>query len=340
MTRGCLLFVALLLTASCTPRGLVKWDGWFVRANQFDALVEKAATDLESKGVAGFEPSETSRVAKSVRRLNFAALIGLLAARSFEDTSTPDFLETAASAIAKDRNNDSINKEQIKIFLTQVFSKGLRPAEAENNPELRKELLSLGIKHLSKSAMNTYATPEETQEVIRILETGQFWGDALAVTGAVYRWADEMPQGVLRTLLSPDPAIWIISLTKKIPRDLGKLPKTSPKEVILTEGVTKCNAPSVFQESLTEFERLPPINRTAVMLTGVLARENRSARLALILYARSHGVSEIDDDTIDKVVCALDQENPNLGPLLFEAAHRLKTKYGVDRAIQAIDGLK
>jgi len=63
-----------------------------------------------------------------------------------------------------------------------------------------------------------------------------------------------------------------------------------------------------------------------------LARENRTVRLALILYARSHGISEIDDDAIDKVVLALDPAHPDLRPLLLEAAERLRAKYGPGQA--------
>ena len=166
MTRGCFILAAYLLSVSCAPSGFLRWDGWFLRANQFDVLVETAVADLKSKNVAGFKPSATAQLAESVRRLNFAGLISLLAGQSFEDSSAPGFLETAASAMAKDLKDDSISESHAKTFLSRIFHEGIRPSEVEADPELRSKLLELGVKHLSKKAMGTYAKEEEIREII------------------------------------------------------------------------------------------------------------------------------------------------------------------------------
>lgn len=175
--------------------------------------------------------------------------------------------------------------------------------------------------------MVSHANKEESEEMIRLLDTGAFLGDALDVTQAVCGATRGIPDDALGMLQDPGLARWLANTLRALCRD-G-----------LSSSPSHGTAP-VLHETLKEFQELPPAGRTAAILRGVLARENRTVRLALILYARYHGVSEIDDDAIDKVVQASDPAHPDLRPLLLETAERLRSKYGPVQASIAVRRLR
>ena len=298
--------------------------------NAFEDLVERAISNLEARPPNGYSPQQISKLGNSVRKLSFPALVVLLAGGSFDRTAGETFLDRGASATSRALGDEQIQKERIKSFFMSIFLERRRPSEAEKNSDIRQRMLDTGLKHLSKNALGTYATDDEIQEIIEILETGRFWTDASTVTEIVYRGAMGVPNDVFESLKDAKLARWPLETLKAISRDAEAHSITSAH---------RTGSHPVLQETLTEFQRLAPVGRTAAMLRRVLDRDNRSVRLALILYARAHGISGIDDGAIDKIVQALDPEHPDLGPLIREAADRLGKNYCADHANRVVDRL-
>jgi hypothetical protein len=321
------IVLAVPFDTGCSSLDTLSAGIGFRHHNEFDRLVEQATTALQTTA-PGYTSNQASRLAEAVHELNFAGLIVLLAGKSFAEPTGTDFVEDAASAVHGEFGaHPSIDRQRITALLRHAFRKLRRPSDIEMDPAMRHMILESGLKHLSDRANLPHANKEEIAEIIRLLETGAFSGDASDVTQAVYGSITGFPDDALGMLQDPGLARWPADTLRALCRDARS---TSP-----ANGTTP-----VLQETLREFQELPPAGRTAAMLRGVLARENRTVRLALILYARSHGVSDIDDDAIDKVVLALDPTHPDLRPLLLDAADRLKTGYGPSQASMEVRRLR
>jgi hypothetical protein len=64
----------------------------------------------------------------------------------------------------------------------------------------------------------------------------------------------------------------------------------------------------------------------AETLRALIGPENRTIRLAILIYARTQGV-DIDEEDLDALYQAIDPANPDLSPLLNRGLDRLTTQY-------------
>ena len=318
---------AVQFTTGCSSLDTLLTGIGYRHHNEFDRLVEEATYALQTTA-PGYTSNQANRLAEAVHELNFAGLISLLAGKSFAEPAGAGVFEHVAAAVHGEfGDHPSVDRQHITLLLRHAFQKLKRPSDIEMDPAVRQKILEAGLNHLSDRAMVPHASTEEIADMIRLLETGAFLGDASDVTQAVYGGIHGIPDDALGMLRDPGLIHWPANTLRALCRDArSSSAATGPTPVL--------------QETLREFYELPPVGRTAALLRGVLARENRSVRLALILYARSHGVSEIDDEAIDRVVMALDPAHPDLRPLFVEAADRLKTKYGPGQASIAVRRLR
>ena len=318
---------AVQFTTGCSSLDTLLTGIGYRHHNEFDRLVEEATYALQTTA-PGYTSNQANRLAEAVHELNFAGLIGLFAGKSFAEPTGAGVFEDVASSLHREfGDHPSIDRQRITVLVRHAFQKLKRPSDIEMDPAVRQKILEAGLNHLSDRAMVPHASTEEIADMIRLLETGAFLGDASDVTQAVYGGIHGIPDDALGMLRDPGLIHWPANTLRALCRDArSSSAATGPTPVL--------------QETLREFHELSPVGRTAALLRGVLARENRSVRLALILYARSHGVSEIDDDAIDRVVTALDPAHPDLRPLLLEAADRLKTRYGPGQASIAVRRLR
>lgn len=321
------IFLAVQFTTGCSSLDTFLAGIGYRHHNEFDRLVEQATYAIQT-AAPGYSSNQANRLAEAVHELNFAGMIALLAGKSFAEPTGTDVFENVASAVHGEfGDHPSIDRQRIMVLLRHAFRKLKRPSDIEMDPAVRQKILEAGLNHLSDRAMVPHVSKEESTEIIRLLETGAFLGDASDVTQAVYGSLQGIPDDALGMLGDPGLARWPADTLRALCRDT--------RSSSVATGTTP-----VLQETLREFQELPPVGRTAALLRGILAHENRSVRLSLILYARSHGISEIDDEAIDKVVRALDPAHPDLRPLLLEAAERLRTKYGPGQASLAVRRLR
>jgi hypothetical protein len=85
----------------------------------------------------------------------------------------------------------------------------------------------------------------------------------------------------------------------------------------------------VFRHTLHALNRARTLSAAAGVLDRLLHPGNRTARLAIVLTARYHGLP-LEDSDLDAVRRALDRESPDLGPLLVRAIERAAQVYGRD----------
>src|SRR5262249_49937993 len=85
----------------------------------------------------------------------------------------------------------------------------------------------------------------------------------------------------------------------------------------------------LFRHTLRALHRSAVLSAGAGALDRLVRPENRTARLAIVLTARYHGVP-LEASDLDLLRRAIDREAPDLGPLLARVVERLVQTYGRD----------
>ena len=188
---------------------------------------------------------------------------------------------------------------------------------------------------LKKIPLPAKLQPEEAQQVIDLLLTGQFRGDVADATAAVLHLIPDLPVAVVRDVRSL-PRL-PIRLVIAIKRDLVTVPKrvrTVTKDLLDNgkldrQPVILNNTVKVIFQQAAPFQ----IAQTVHTLLG-----NETVRLAIIIYARSEGI-RISQKELDVVQDALDPNDPDLGALVVPAFDRFGKEFGVPKAMEILERL-
>jgi len=192
------------------------------------------------------------------------------------------------------------------------------PVQALNRENIRAMLSSLG------GRQGIPITAAEAQEVVTLLTTGELFEDLGTGLAAALRLGNEVPGALIEDALAlPElPS----DLAAAIRRDLHDDPSRSPREVLVN-----LRGGRIDQEVLTNTLRVL-LASAAPQAVGntvrtLIAPENRTVRLAVMVYARLHGV-DIDEEDLDAVHRAIDPANPDLSPLFAQGLTRVRDKFG------------
>jgi hypothetical protein len=88
-------------------------------------------------------------------------------------------------------------------------------------------------------------------------------------------------------------------------------------------------AGGAFGHTVRALHRAKTLSAAAGALDRLLHPKNRTARLAIVLTARYHGLP-VEDADLDLLRRALDREAPDVGPLLVRVVERVIQAYGRD----------
>lgn len=186
-----------------------------------------------------------------------------------------------------------------------------------------------------EAALNKLPTPvkpEEAKQIRNLLLTGQFRGDLADATATILHVVPNVPVSLIQDLknLPELPR----RLKKAIKRDLvgtPRLAETILKDLLEDGRIT--SEPPLLNNSVRVLYERATVSQIAETLHTLLG--NESVRLAIIIYARSQGVS-ISQDELDIVREALDPNNPNLGSLLPPAYSRLVRDFGKEGGMELL----
>jgi hypothetical protein len=192
------------------------------------------------------------------------------------------------------------------------------PTQALTRENIQAMLSSLGERH------GIPITAAEAQEVVTLLTTGEIFEDLGTGLAAAVRLGPRVPAALVEDGLAlPElPS----DLAAAIRRDLRDDPARSPREALLSlrdgrlEGKVLTNTLRVLLGAAT-----PEVVVTTIR--ALIAPENRTFRLAIVVFARLHGV-DIDIEDLDAVYRAIDPANPDLSPLFAQGLSRVRDKYG------------
>ncbi|MBH0201330.1 MAG: hypothetical protein HP496_03250 [Nitrospira sp.] len=306
--------------------------------NTYLRVLDRALMELKTTPPQGITSEQAQVFSAELRTLPFASLASVLAATSFKpgEIVSDDPIDRAATLAATEPDVVAArsDKAAMKDVLINVFRGRISPKDALQDETLRKVLLTAGIKHMAKEITGISASQEEIQEIIRIVETGTFFGDASSILHAVFNGVESFPRDVLDDIEDDTLTRLPTGLLHATIRDTTGFPREMAKALgSLADGKEGDDTGQGFKNTLGELKKLAVTKRSFVLLRSVLSSNNRSARLALIFYARANHIT-ISEDTIDTVYLALDPDNPNLGLPLKKAIEVMMEQLGYEGAIR------
>jgi hypothetical protein len=192
------------------------------------------------------------------------------------------------------------------------------PVRAVNREHVDAMLGALAERH------GIPVTAAEAREVLELLTTRELFEDLGTGLAAAVRLGRRAPGALVEDALAlPElPA----DLVAAIRRDLHDDPSRSARDVLvsLREG-------RLDRRILTHTLRVLLASAAPAVLVEtirtLIAPDNRTFRLAIVVYARLHGVN-IDVEDLDAVYRAIDPADPDLSRLFARGLVRVREKYG------------
>ena len=160
-------------------------------------------------------------------------------------------------------------------------------------------------------------TPEQARELTTILRSpGTFAADLVDTTEAVIDTIPALPSAILHDVVTAPVRDW--HLLRGVVTDTIEL-------VAPPAGETRGR----FRHTIRALHRSQTFTAVAGVVRRVTGPSNRTARLAIVLTARAHGVP-VQAEHLDLLHRAIDRDDPDLAPLLMAVVETLVQAYGRD----------
>jgi hypothetical protein len=179
---------------------------------------------------------------------------------------------------------------------------------------------------LAQAALSRLGGPvtrAEAEEALDLLRTGALVTDVASALRVLLRLVRHLPRGLFEDALRlPDVPADVLDALKA---DFGGDLPTRARDVVadLRDGRRDR---AVLPATLRILVNRAVPRDIAETLRVLIGPENRTVRLAVLIYARTHGV-DIDEQDLDALHQAIDPDNPDLAPLLNRGLERLEAHY-------------
>jgi hypothetical protein len=264
------------------------------------------------------------RLADHLRGLDFPAALAVLGAGQAPAAGrVPELLDQVAGQVG------GADGERLRRALEQLLVARKPPGEAADEDTLIRAVQAAG-----GLARGLPVTPAEAAAVLDLLRSGEFFGDAADATGAVIRLTRELPRALLRDV--PRTPERLAELGEALARDgaeaLGDVARIAHD---LLDGRLD-RPPSPFTNTLRWLYGSAAPAAVAEMVRRLLARDNQTARLAILMYARAHGIP-LTPEGLDALRDGpLDSHDPDLGPALAAGVRALTALRGGEHGVIAV----
>jgi hypothetical protein len=271
----------------------------------------------------GASEAEAARVTAQLAALPAPGWIALLAGAG-PGSAEPrggELVRTAAAAVAAEAGTDVATAARV---LGEILRGDRAPREIVADDALRQQVLERGIEEALEAA-GVPATPAEIRRIAALLETGEFFGDLGGATAAVLEILPHVPLAIARDVgRAPQHVPRVVAA---LAADLGEAPGDVAAALAdLADGRPE-SPPVRLTRTLRVLFEVATLAATAQTVRTWLDPENETVRLAILLYARAHGLP-LEPDDLDAVRTALDAANPDLGPLWIAAWDHLEARLG------------
>jgi hypothetical protein len=317
-----------------------------VRMNHFDQLLSRAVDEVKSTDFPKtYSVNDTKATVAGIKRLSFSGLLSILGVGVFENGSDGGhtYLDAAVNALAQDKlsKESGISKHQIVGFLKNVFRRRISPSNLISHDQIRRAILGRALQMLAREAGITTVTDQQVDEIVRLLETGKFFDDISSSTAAVVSTIQGIPIRLVKDISPNNLSQVAFRIGAALPKDLGEASAFLSIEVLedLFDKGQIDHAPGLLIHTFAVLYDLATVESTAEMVRSLIHPENRTVRIAIMIYARANGV-KLEDKDLDAVYEALNPSNPNLAPLVTAATRNLSQRYAPEDGLRLLDRMR
>ncbi|MCW5890602.1 MAG: hypothetical protein KIT14_08620 [bacterium] len=297
--------------------------------NEFEDAWTNAARHVEGALAGQLEPRQVQRLVGLLRAtsspgaLSLAALGTRPAGAGEGDGSV--FLRTLAEGAAQHPRVRAVglDPERIEEILRAILVERTGIDRQGVDAELLGRLLSAGAERAGIPIR-----PEEVPRIVRLLTSGEFFGDLGETTAIVVDTVPKIPLALLRDV----PDLWKLPrvLRLAVRRDLGLLLPAVPTLLGDLRDGRLDHPPGLLVHTMRALYAMTTLRTIAETISALIDPGNQSVRLAIVIYARANGI-DIEERHLDLLRgTLLDTQDPDLGPVLAEAIALLRTRYGAD----------
>jgi hypothetical protein len=307
-----------------------------------DQLIETAVEHLRRRLLArGWSSTEIAGLAGRIEKLSFP---GLLAVLGTADTAPgklgAELLGAAAQDVAFEASPDEgLEPGAVRRFLQNVLHQHISlsdiPVRESEGEELKQERFIQGVSALARRS-GMVVQRAQLERISELLASGEFFTDIGSTTAITLSIARTLPLAIAQDIhWSPRGIRLFLALRK----DLRGTPASAWKVFAQLQGGQLDEPPAVLTHTLRLLFEFASLAASVEMIRALIAKDNETFRLAVILYARSAGIpiEEADLDVLRE--SAFDADAPNLGPALVRAIERLEGHLGRDSLNRVLDRL-
>lgn len=308
----------------------------------FDRLVDAAIEHLRKRLLAkGWSSTEIARLGGLIADLNFPGLLALLATgRKRSGLLGAELIHAAALDVAFEASPDAgLQSGTVQRFLTAVLRRHVSLSEVSvresDSDAIKRELFEKGVSALARRSGLSLSL-DQTRRVAALLADGAFFRDIASATAVTHATARGLPLAIAEDVRwSPRGVRLLCALM----RDLRGTPASAWQLFAQLSGGSIDDPPAVLARTLRVLYATASIAAVVEMIRALLAKDNESFRLAVVLYARAAGIpiEEGDLDVLRDSAFAAD--DPDLGPTLAGAIERLEGHLGREFMVGVLERL-
>jgi hypothetical protein len=287
----------------------------------FDELWQTAVSDASRRLMA--ESPSAAPLASRVASPSFPGALTLLSRPATGGRSSGDFLREVSHAVATtaEVKGQGLDAAAVAKLFSTLFVRRGSPSSTGVSNDVLGLVVQKALQH-----EKLQVSESELQEIVQLLETGQFFGDLIGTAGAIFSTIPKLPAALLKDIpsLVSLPAAGIGGIFGDVFQLLESINAVADD---LKDGKLD-EPPPAMSRTLALLYGFGTATQIRDLLARILAPENRSVRLALLLYARANGF-DISEQQLDVVYGNLvNTDRPNLGPVLAEGLEFMKSRYG------------
>ena len=300
--------------------------------NTFDRQIARALDTLHA-ALQGDSRALREETLDAVRELSFPGLLAVLGVSEDAAGARGDTLLRAAAttlAAAPELREAGISPERIERMLRALLIDRSAPAGDAQERARAAVVARLAVAALSE---RTGLAPADARAAAELLGSGEFFGDVAASTAALLHAVPRLPLALVRDVAGlPHRSL---RLAAALALDLVGTPFQVP--VVLADLLDGSldHPPTVLRRTLSALYGFASLAAVLETLRTLLAPENRSLRLAVLVYARANGIP-LEDSDLDRVRELFAPDSPGLGPALVAGIERLRKHEGADGALRIL----
>lgn len=312
-------------------------DGYFIAANldlrvadffnpfgQCIALPAIAALQREREADP-FGPAPPLTTA--TRDLNLPGLLALLAVPPGRRMPGPDGSQVLREASTAGAGASGASENDVLAELRGIFTEGAPAGGVIAADDLRARALQVALADIGRR-YGVAIERADARALLELLSRGELFGDVRDALQAIARGGGALSGSLQKDLFNAPKSF--ASLLGGITSDLLDAPNLAIALFRnLVDDERPDDSPRVLDQTLSALLDMASPAAVARLLADLLQSDNRSVRLAVVVYAQLHGIP-IEERDLDAIIGVLQTDEPDLGSLLALGVERTRTNYGAD----------